>query len=45
MGGLGRLGINSPRYSSQFKNNHFTDVQWFRDGRVFEAHRLLYHSA
>jgi len=23
----------------------YRNVQWFRDGRVFEAHRLLYHSA
>ena len=23
----------------------FGDVQWFRGGLVFEAHRLLYHSA
>jgi len=27
------------------KNGAHRNVQWFRDGRVFEAHRLVYHSA
>jgi len=34
------------RYSSQFKKKLLhINVQWFRGGLVFEAHRLLYHSA
>jgi len=38
--------LRTARYSSQFKNKPLhRNVQWFRDGRVFEAHRFLYHSA
>ena len=32
---------DQPRYRDQF---HLRNVQWFRGGLVFGAHRLLYHS-
>ena len=29
---------------AEFENNYFKEVQWFRGGIVFKAHRRLYHS-
>ena len=40
-----RRQMSSVKPMKNVKNNHFTDVLWYRGGLVFEAHRLLYHSA
>ena len=35
----------TPTMQRPLKFPPFINVQWFRGGLVFEAHRLLYHSA
>ena len=43
-GGFGRSGTVDTFFDIIEQPLH-RNVQWVRDGRVFEAHSLLYHSA